>query len=124
MPGPRYTPEQIDRAAEMREAGQDCATIAAETGMTQAAVWWHCARLGAEPPGARYRERAPGPMVMKRGNHIVRRFTPEEDRRMLDMRRRGLRVYQIADELGRQQNSVSNRLMALARREALQEEDA
>lgn len=124
MPGPKYTPDQIERAAEMREAGRDCATIAAETGMTQAAVWWHCARLGAEPPGARYRERARGPMVMRRGAHLVRRFTPEEDRRMLDMRRRGLRVCQIAEVLERRQNSVSGRLMALARREALQEEDA
>lgn len=60
-------------------------------------------------------------MVVSRGGHIVRRFTPEEDKVLTEMDMAGERVCEMARRLNRKPNSVRGRLMTLARQEARRE---
>ena len=59
----------------------------------------------------------PGPVEMKRGNHVVRRFTPEEDALLLTLEAEGLSYTEIGRRLERPHTSISGRLMTLARHE-------
>jgi len=82
------------------------------------AVSWYCLMEGIEkngkPPVPKpYR----GPMMTKRGNHVVRCFTQEDDKLLLELEAQGKRYSEIARALGRQRNSVVARLATLARRE-------
>lgn len=118
MAAPKYSRKQIEQAAALRETGLTYSAIADRTGMSEGAVYYHCLRLGADHPKlADAPTRWSGPMVLKRGNHVLRRFTPEEDQRILDMELAGSAVADIARALGRKPNSVKGRLMTLARRD-------
>lgn len=118
----RLGPEQLERMIAMRESGAPYSKIAAALGCSQGAVRWHCLRLAVEPPkGTRPWDRLKGPPVVRRGSHLVRRFTPEEDARLLALEAQGLNNNAIARRLGRRWNSVRGRLMTLARRDELLE---
>jgi hypothetical protein len=47
----------------------------------------------------------------------MRGFTDQEDRRLLELEAQGLTYTQMAQRLGRKQNSIRGRLYTLARRE-------
>lgn len=115
-----YTDETFDRMAEMRERGLSYGQIGRLLNMSPGAVSWHCLRLGVESPKPLkgHFNPKPGPTVMKRGNHVVRRFTPAEDRMLLEMEMEGIKRSEICKALGRSNNSVLGRLMTLARRDA------
>lgn len=126
MSGRKLFDRDYDRLAAMREEGKSYEQIARVFGCSAKAISWHCLRLGAEPP-------KPAPLrlnyhlehpVMKRGNHIVRAFTPEEDARLLQLEAQGLGYIAMGKAIGRKQNSVRGRLMTLARREARAEQSA
>jgi len=125
MPSPKYTDELTEKAAALREDGLSYTAIAERTGMSPSAVYYHCLKLGADHP-THCDNPAPwtGPMEIKRGNHVLRRFTAEEDKRILKMELEGSPVAEIARALGRKSNSVKGRLMTLARRDARAEVDA
>jgi DNA-binding CsgD family transcriptional regulator len=113
------TPEQKDAMCEMRERGLSIETIARELELKAATVNWHCTKLAADPPAAKpLPEKIVGPVTMKRGNHTVQRFTPEDDARILAWRAEGIRNCDIARKLARRPHSVAGRLITLARREA------
>lgn len=113
----RLSEAEIARIVELREAGWGYARIAAEMGCSANTITWHCLRHAADPPRpGRCWAGVKGPAVMRRGNHVVRRYTPEEDERLLAMEQEGLGVCEIARRLGRKPNSVIGRLMTLARR--------
>lgn len=123
MPAPKYSQETLDEAARLRETGLSLTRIAEQLSMSPGAVYWHCLRLGADAPKAKpLSARALGPAEMRRGNHVLRRFTAEEDARLLEMEATGARVFEIARALKRKPNSVRGRMMTLARHEARQEE--
>ena len=61
---------------------------------------------------------APGPAVVHRGDHVVRRFMPDDDARLLALDAEGLGHSAIGRAMGRPANSIRGRLMTLARREA------
>lgn len=84
---------------------------------------WNMLRIGANPPGAKILpERAPGRAVVKRGNHIVRHFSAEEDALLRELAIAGVGNSEIGRKLGgRRSNSVRGRLLTLARIEARQE---
>lgn len=88
--------------------------------MTPGAVDYHCLRRGAEIPKPNR-----SPMFKKReerrGNHVVRRFTADEDAMILRMELEGRGVCEIARRLGRPHNSIIGRMMTLARQEERQE---
>jgi hypothetical protein len=113
------TPEELDRIATMREAGATNVGIAAAIGCSIGSVQWACLRLGADPPHPkplRLDQHVKCPTV-KRGNHVVRAFTPDDDARLLDLERQGLGDTAIGRLIGRKPNSVRGRLMTLARRD-------
>jgi hypothetical protein len=127
MGKPKLTEQDFDRIAELRENGvmpdgrrATFKLIAAELDVSPSAISWHCLRLGAEPPTPG-RLNPPGPRVMKRGKFEVRRFSPEEDRRLLELDAAGAKRSAIARELRRRSNSITGRLMTLARLEAREE---
>lgn len=123
MAGWKYSQDVIDEAIRLREKGMTGRIIAARLGMTVSAVYHHCLRLGADRPDAiPTPARARGPSVVRRGDHMVRRFSEDEDRRILEMERRGMRTCDIARAISRRPHSVQARLMILARREARLEE--
>ena len=118
VPARKYTDEQLDEAARLREAGMSINAIGKRLGMSPGSVSWHCLKLGADSPTtATNVPDYSGPMIMRRGDHLVKRFTPEEDARLLQMDIDGERVCDMARAIGRPANSVRGRLMTLARRE-------
>lgn len=115
----RFTEADCERMAEMREAGASYNVIAREFKCSAKAISWHCLRLGADPPKPMplrpdYYLQCP---TLKRGNHIVRAFTPDEDARLVAMELEGKSITEIARVLGRKWNSCRGRLMTLARRD-------
>lgn len=121
MPARKYSDAEVADAVEMREAGVARAEIARRLGMSIGAVDYHCLRLGAVAPAARIVPSPPRTMEARRGDHVVRRFSPAEDARLLKLEAAGIAVNEIARRLGRPANSVRGRLQTLARHEALQE---
>lgn len=118
----RLTAADRERIATMREAGSSCGVIAAAIGCSVSSVSWQCLRLGAEPPNPRALKDVPAtPKAVRRGDHMVRRFTVDEDAQILTMEAEGLATVEIARRLGRPPNSVLGRIMTLARREARME---
>ncbi|HYD29221.1 helix-turn-helix domain-containing protein [Brevundimonas sp.] len=112
----RLTQEQIDRICELREEGLSYPKIAAIVGCSRGAVEWQCLKLGAEPPEP-VKASPVGPMVVERNGRPVRRFTPEEDERLLRLARSGMTYAAIGRAMGRRHHSVLSRLMVLARRD-------
>jgi hypothetical protein len=123
MTKPRITPALKEQIAELREGrGWSYQRIGRKIGLSEGAVSWHCLMLGIEPPQACQSWPVPrGPLVMKRGNHLLRRFTPDEDARLLALEAEGKSRNAIGRAIGRRPNSVTGRLATLARREARRE---
>jgi hypothetical protein len=118
-------------AAELREQGKTFAQIARffvarGKPVTASAISYICLKLGADGPPARRGPSSQGSRPLKRGDHIVRPFTAEEDEQLLALRSEGLPVVEIGRRLGtgRRHNSLAGRLLTLARREARAEEAA
>lgn len=102
----------------MRETGAKHRDIALAVGMKISSVEWYCLKFGAYSPLQPIRNTSKSqPGIIIRGNHIVRRYSPEDDRKLLELESEGLRLCDIARALGRQANSVKNRLSTLARRD-------
>ncbi|QGY05549.1 helix-turn-helix domain-containing protein [Methylobacterium mesophilicum SR1.6/6] len=119
MPARRFTDAQREQMAERREAGESCPKIGRRFGCSASNVRWICLALGADHPKARLTPAtARGPAVIQRGDHVVRRFLPDEDTRLLALAGEGLSNSAIGKVLGRPAVSIRGRLMTLARREA------
>lgn len=108
----------IERAAELREQGLSYSMIEKLTGMSRGSAYWHCLREGAEAPNNTIRAGAIGAMVLttKRG-HTIRRYTEDEDQKILAMEALGANPTEIAKALGRARSSIIGRMMMLARHE-------
>ncbi|WP_449409964.1 hypothetical protein [Methylobacterium komagatae] len=115
-----WTPEQLDRMADMVEAGIPRPRIAAAMDANVAAVEWQLLRLGVVGP--RSGKVGKGGKDYVRGERIVRRFTPEEDAQLLLLEAEGLGTSEIGRRLGRAHHTVIGRLATLARHEQLDEE--
>lgn len=121
--------EQVAEVCQLREAGWSLKRISLAMeqrgiAVSPGAIAWTCLRNGADLPARRrqthsFSERT---MVVKRGDHLVRRYTAEEDRQILEMEAAGASVASIGRRLGRKHNSILGRLAALARRQARSEE--
>lgn len=99
-------------------------------------VWRIAHRTGLTEQQIRYRLRAVGldlridkplppvpsePVVIRRRNGWIRKFTEAEDDQLLALERQGLTLTQIARAMDRRPGSVRARLECLARREAREE---
>jgi DNA-binding transcriptional MerR regulator len=117
----KYTEEQAHTAAELREEGLSIGQIARRIDMTEQSVMYHCLRLGADLPAHRRRPSPKQPSQYTRNGYKVRRFTPEEDKRLLELEATGMPTNQIAKLINRPANSTRGRLMTLAQHEARRE---
>lgn len=90
--------------------------------ISASAISWQCLRAGADSPPAQWsRSSSTSRKPSVRGGFVVRPFTPDEDRRLLELDQQGLGPSAIGRELGRRGNSIIGRLMTLARHEARSE---
>ncbi len=130
----KLTDEQLEKAIAWREAGCSSQWIAEQLGgvVSSSALDWHFLKHGVESPNTAAGQHSanrlvgrnqPG-SVVQRGNHVVRRFTPEEDRHLLQLAEQGVSNSEIGRRLvpPRKPNVVLGRLLTLARREARAEE--
>lgn len=121
----RLTDQQLEEMAELRTKNWSYRALGERYGIHPNAVSWQCLRLGADPSKPAKCWQAPrGPIVTKRGNHVVRRFTAEEDAQLLKLEAQGITVCEIARAMGRRWNSIRARLMTLARRDDRRERGA
>lgn len=119
MASRRFTTEQHEGMAEMREAGRSYGQIALAFGCSESTAYWVCLKLGADRPNAKpLQPRALGPEVVQRNGHAVRRYSAEEDVQLLALAAEGKGESEIGRLMGRKPNSVRARLMTLARHEA------
>lgn len=109
--------ERADLIADYRDRNWSYQRIADQTGISASNISWVCLKYGIEGP-RRHKLGDHGPMVVKRGNFEVRKFTPEEDAVIRRMGEAGAKPTAIAKVLtGRKQNSILGRMMTLARRD-------
>jgi DNA-binding CsgD family transcriptional regulator len=116
MPVKKYSDDQIESVAMLREDGLSYPEIAKRTGMHQASVKAYCLKLGADSPTAPYN----GPKrnrsdTSQRGGFIVRQYSPAEDAQLLALEAIGKNPAQIAAIMGRTRNSIVGRMMTIAR---------
>ncbi len=122
----KLSAEQIDEAAELREQGWTYQRIADRLGCSAGAIEWQMLNLGAETEETATRElpqTAPGPAVVLRGGLPIRRFQPADDALLLRLRAEGTGPAEIGRALDppRRANTVTARLMTLARHDARRE---
>lgn len=112
--------ERLEQIAEMRERGLSCELIGRSVGISGEMVHWECLKHGIESPNTKNKvlpQTCPGPIMMQRGDHVVRRYTPDEDRDLMALEAEGLTYSEIGRRMGRSRNSVHGRIMTLARQE-------
>ena len=126
MRGPRgLTAGQREEIIARYEAGERLAELAAAFGKSKGSIHWFLLQEGVDPPRPVHVARTPAaPVTHRRGDHLVRRFTTEDDRRLLQLEAAGETIAAISRALGRKPNSVRGRLATLARHERLAEERA
>jgi len=128
MGGARILSEaQIEEMCELREKGWPVERIAAHfteagTRVSPGSIAWQCLKHGADTTPKRRGICTQPVEPYRRGGHVVRPYTADDDvlLRVLDMQ--GFRVSVIARRLGRKENSIRGRLLTLARRDARAEE--
>ena len=113
----KLTQEEKSKILALREKGRSIASIAQEIGCSVGAVGYHCLRNNAEPPKTTFPLNPNFPAVVTRNGREVRRFTPDEDRQLIELDRQGLSYSEIGRRLNRLHNSIIYRLCILARRE-------
>jgi len=120
---------QLEEMCSLRERGWGVDRIAAYftergTSISGNAINWQCMRLGADTlPKFRGKHSQPEEPY-RRGGHIVRPYTPEDDALLTALDIQGTRICVIARRMGRAPNSIRGRLLTLARREARREDAA
>lgn len=124
----KFSDETIRQICEMRERGLSSGIIqrklaCQDVQISHGAIHYYCLVNGADLPVAKRKafNGTPG-QIIPRGNHVVRRFTPEEDVQLRALSLQGLTYVEIAKITGRRHNSVRGRLATLARHDARQEE--
>ena len=122
----RTTSAMKERIVELRGVqGWTFAKIGDELGVSESTVSYHCLRDGIEPPGpVRPPRDYNGKMVARRGSHIVRRFTPDEDRVLRQLSAAGVSNAEIGRRLNRKPHTILGRLMTLARQDERAQDSA
>ena len=105
---------------ELREAGWTFRMIAREIGCSKSSVNWCCTKLGIVRKRSALGAR--GPALVFRSGRPVRRFSADEDARILAQRCAGARYSDLARELDRPVNSIIGRLYTLGRHQAAAEQ--
>lgn len=115
------TPPQVEKILELADAGMQQKAIAAAVGVTVGAVAGVTLKYGVMLGKIRVK---PCRRPMMRKGVLVRPFTEEEDRRLLELDLQGARVVDMAQALDRRQHSIIARLRTIARWETHMEDRA
>ncbi len=119
---PNLTQAELDVIAELTEERRlSPRKIAMKVGCCEGSVTWAQLRIGADKyPGKVLPPVPKEPIVAMRGGRPVRRFTQDDDLRLLELEAEGLNYGEIGRRLipPRQPNSIQGRLMTLSRRAA------
>lgn len=107
--------------ARWREQGRSYRWIGARLGYSPGLIRWNCLKVGADTPKGPQIAASKMPMLTIRNGREVRRFTAEEDARLVRMDMEGATYSAIAKAMGRTRNSVTGRLMTLAMWDARRE---
>jgi DNA-binding CsgD family transcriptional regulator len=110
--GPKRTripPEDVDQLIEWAEQGKSMRWIGRKLGISQSAVYYHRLKAGIKP-----KFQGNGPAVNKAGK---RRFTPEEDALLVQLRMDGATLKSIARQLNRGHSSIFMRLQIIGAKE-------
>lgn len=111
----KLNPEQIEQIVERRERGQSYDRLAKDFGVSPGAVYYQCLKHGALSPRQRFLPVPTEQRTTHCKNGVTQRtFTPEEDRRMLELEMEGLSYLEISRRVGRAYTSVRMRIMRLA----------
>ncbi len=118
----KLTLDQVADLIERRERGWSYKALAARFGVSAGAIHYQCLKHGAISPRQRITQTPDTPHSFVAGDgRTQRRFTREEDDRLLQLEAEGLRYHVIAHTIGRSYTSVRIRLMTLALRDELSE---
>ncbi len=127
----KFTPDILEFIAEKRSLGYSPKRIglAIKTRfgieVSDGAVCWQCLVNGIDKPNAKpLPQTAPGPPIVTRGRHLVRKYSPKEDEEILARSNLGQGVSEIGRALGRPHNSIIGRKATLARHDARREKYA
>ncbi|MBY0259571.1 helix-turn-helix domain-containing protein [Methylobacterium sp.] len=116
------TKGQQQQIAARREAGESAGDLARAFGCSRSNISATCLKLGVDRSDGKFQASvAPVPLRIERNGVVVRRFTPDEDARLLAMAGENLSRAAIGKALGRHRHSIRYRLMTLARHEARRE---
>lgn len=120
---------QIEEMCALRERGWGIDRIAQHfteqgTKVSASSINWQCLKHGADTLIKFRGKHRQAPANYRRGDHIVRPFTKDEDALLRELELKGFRIYVIAERLGRKPNSIRGRLLTLARIEARAEDIA
>lgn len=99
----RWTPELDHRLVELWEMGKSYAEIGAVLGRTESSIQSRASRLNC---GNRERPRRVSGLTADG----KRPWTPEEDKKLAELRRQGRKMHEIATSLGRSVMSISGRI--------------
>jgi len=102
--GNRLTSAQIERIVELREQGKFSHRIAQILGIPAATINYQLLRAGLDPWD---------PTRRPRSDNSPSRFTPEEDTKLLSLRKDGMPIARIARAMSRPITSVRIRLLTL-----------
>lgn len=106
--------QRIELTSLREERGLSYGQLAARFGVTESAAQYHCITAGALTPRRRPACSRGPRIVACRDGRTIRRFTAEEDARLLDLAAQGHGPKRIARMVGRASSSVRMRLANLA----------
>lgn len=116
----RLSDEQIAEIVQLRERGRSYDQLAQQFGVSRGAVLYQCLKAGAAAPRQRRAPIRTEPMsFVARDGRTQRRFTQDEDDRLVALRKDGRTIPEIAREIGRANTSVRIRLLTIALHEEL-----
>ncbi len=109
---------QVDEIAEKREKGWSYERLADRFDVSPGAIHYQCLKNGAVSPRQR-RPVTPSTRTthVTRDGKLQRRFTADDDVRILALEAQGLSMRAIAEAMGRAPTSFRVRLLTLALRE-------
>jgi hypothetical protein len=128
MPRRKIDDKNLARAIDLRETqGIKVSRLARMFGVSTGALSYHFLRAGVLTPeqldrGAIFSRVEPG-AVVRRGNHVVRRFTPDEDAFLRAEKAKGRSLSAIGREMDppRRPHTLLGRLYTLARHDELRD---
>ena len=116
----KLSDDQIEQLIAWRERGWSYRRIAQRLGVSDGAIQYQCLKHAAVSPHQRFSPTPATQTIRRAGDgRIQRTFTPDENRKLIELEGKGLSYSEISRRMERAKTSVRMRLMTLALREDL-----